>query len=212
MTQSRNGYLWLGTEKGLARFDGLRSSTFDDNNTPGLNGSQISCLFEDSRGNLWIGTKTAGIVLVKDGRVESVPADKSFHAGPLKSACEDSSGSVWLYTEDGQLLHYHQGSVRVGNGGTNYPSNCRIIIAEKSGPVWMGTADGLFTTGNMNDYASAGPPRFKVRTVKPCGFSGRQRERWVLVSRRRTDPEMAQFHRGTGFRPVSVGRARHLRL
>jgi len=170
MTQARDGYLWLGTDKGLVRFDGIRFTTFDDNNTPGLNSSQIRSLFEDSRDNLWIGTKTAGIVLVKDGRVESVPADKTFHADPLKSACEDSSGSVWLYTADGQLLHYHQGSVEVGDAGTNYPSNCRSIIAEKSGPVWMGTYEGLFTTGTMPDYAKAGPPRLKVRAVNHVDF------------------------------------------
>jgi ligand-binding sensor domain-containing protein/signal transduction histidine kinase len=170
MTQARNGYLWLGTDKGLARFDGIRFTTFDDNNTPGLNSSQIRSLFDDSRDNLWIGTKTAGIVLVKDGRVESVPADKGFHAGQLKSACEDSSGSVWLYTQDGQLLHYHQGSVGVGDGGTNYPSNCRTIIAEKSGPVWMGTDQGLFTTGSLKDFALAGPPRLKVRAIKQVDF------------------------------------------
>jgi ligand-binding sensor domain-containing protein/signal transduction histidine kinase len=170
MTQSRNGYLWLGTEGGIARFDGLNSSTFNDNNTPGLKSSRISCLFEDSHGNLWIGTKNAGIVLVKDGRVESVPSDVGFHAGPLRSACEDSSGSVWLYTEDGQLLRYRDGSIGVGDGGTNRPSNCRVVIAEKSGPVWMGSADGLYTTGTMTNPAQAGPPRFKISSVNQVDY------------------------------------------
>ena len=170
MTQARDGYLWLGTDRGLVRFDGIRFKTFDDNNTPGLKSSQIRCLFEDSHDNLWIGTKAAGIVLVKNGRVESVPAEPSFQAGQLKSVCEDSSGSVWLYTSDGQLLHYHQGSLGVGDGGTNRPSNCRAIIAEKSGPVWMGTDYGLFTTGNMKNLASAGPPQLKVRSVNQVDF------------------------------------------
>ncbi len=170
MTQSRNGYLWLGTEGGISRFDGLNSSIFNDNNTPGLKSSQISCLFEDNDGNLWIGTKNAGIVLVKDGRVETVPSDAGFHAGPLRSACEDSSGSVWLYTDDGQLLHYHGGSISVGDGGTNRSSNCRVIIAEKSGPIWMGNANGLYTTGTMTNLALAGPPRFKVSSVNQVDY------------------------------------------
>jgi ligand-binding sensor domain-containing protein/signal transduction histidine kinase len=170
MTQDRNGYLWLGTDRGLVRFDGIRFSTFDDNNTPGLNSSQIRFLFDDSQGNLWIGTKTAGIVLVKNGRVEPIPPNDKFHAGPLKSACEDAGGAVWLYTQDGQLLLYHQGTGSIGDGGTNRPSNCRVIIAEKSGPVWVGTSYGLFTTGDITNLGSANPTRFKVRSINRVDF------------------------------------------
>lgn len=169
MTQTRDGYLWLGTERGLVRFDGIRFRTFDDNNTLGLNSSQIRCLFTDSEDNLWIGT-TAGIVLVKNGSVEAVPPDRNFHAEPLRSACEDASGSVWLYTTDGQLLHYHQGNVAIGDGGTNLLRSSRMIIAEKSGPVWLGRSDGLYTTGTVSNLAQTGPPRFKVRSINEVDY------------------------------------------
>src|SRR5882672_8478845 len=41
MTQTRDGYLWLGTLNGLVRFDGIRFTVFDENNTPGLKSSRI---------------------------------------------------------------------------------------------------------------------------------------------------------------------------
>ena len=59
MTQSRVGYLWLGTLYGLARFDGIQFKVFDENNTPALGTSRIVFLFEDSQTNLWIGTDNA---------------------------------------------------------------------------------------------------------------------------------------------------------
>src|SRR5436190_21720223 len=68
MTQTRDGYLWLGTINGLVRFDGIRFTVYDEYNTPGLASSPISSLFEDRKGNLWIGTDTAGVFLARDGQ------------------------------------------------------------------------------------------------------------------------------------------------
>jgi ligand-binding sensor domain-containing protein len=58
MTQTRDGYLWLGTINGLVRFDGIRFTVYDEYNTPGLASTPISSLYEDRKGNLWIGTDT----------------------------------------------------------------------------------------------------------------------------------------------------------
>ena len=61
VTQTRDGYLWLGTLYGVVRFDGVRFEVFNEGNTPGLNSSRIIKLFEDSQGGFWIGTDTGGI-------------------------------------------------------------------------------------------------------------------------------------------------------
>src|ERR1041385_6172639 len=81
MTQTRDGYLWLGTLNGLARFDGIRFTVFDESNTPGLNSGRIVRLFEDSQDNLWIGTETAGVVLVKDGRATTLDIGRGSREG-----------------------------------------------------------------------------------------------------------------------------------
>src|SRR5512135_3773392 len=53
--QTRDGYVWAGTYNGLARFDGVRFTVFDQNNTPALRNSRVTCLFEAPDGTLWIG-------------------------------------------------------------------------------------------------------------------------------------------------------------
>ena len=61
MTQTPDGYLWLATEEGLVRFDGVRFTVFDKENTPPLQADNILALLVDRSGNLWIGTNGGGL-------------------------------------------------------------------------------------------------------------------------------------------------------
>src|ERR1043166_7909786 len=56
IVQTQNGYIWIATEEGLARFDGVRFTVFDKQNTPELKSNDIRVLSADRQGALWIGT------------------------------------------------------------------------------------------------------------------------------------------------------------
>jgi len=139
MVQTRDGYLWLGTLNGLARFDGVHFTVFDESTTPTLSSIQIVKLFEDSRSNLWIGTESAGAMLVTNGRIYHLNFAQGGHTGHLVSVCEDSLGAVWLLTRDHQLARYWGGSVDVWN----VSGDGQAVIAEKGGPLWLGTSQEL---------------------------------------------------------------------
>src|SRR5580700_12171376 len=89
LTQTHDGYLWLGTLNGMVRFDGVRFTVFDESNTTNLPSSKITRLFEDSRSNLWVGTSTAGAALIARGRVEPLKIGRGLRQGNLVSICED---------------------------------------------------------------------------------------------------------------------------
>jgi signal transduction histidine kinase/ligand-binding sensor domain-containing protein len=135
MVQTRDGYLWLGTLNGLARFDGVHFTIFDESTTPKLSSIQIVKLFEDSQRNLWIGTESAGAMLVTNGQIFNLSLGRGPHNGHLISICEDSTGAVWLLTQDRALARYWRGKVDVWN----LSGDGRAVIAENSGPVWVGT-------------------------------------------------------------------------
>jgi len=143
LTQTRDGYLWVGTLAGLARFDGARFEVFDENNTPGLTSSQIRRLYEDRQGNLWIGTENGSVVTVNSGKLTSVDISQRGPPGRLMSICEDTNGAVILYTDNGVLARYRAGKVDVWVAGTGAPSTCYALAAEDSGLLWVGTDTSL---------------------------------------------------------------------
>jgi ligand-binding sensor domain-containing protein/signal transduction histidine kinase len=147
MVQTRDGHLWFGTLNGLVRFDGLRFTVFDENNTPGLDSSQIVGLFEDRAGNLWVGTQTAGVVLLRDGQASGVGIGRGSSDKRWAAACQDFQGAVWLYLADGQLWRTNHGRFTPFVFGLGRPSRCRTLIAEEGGPVWMGSDDRLAAIG-----------------------------------------------------------------
>ncbi len=139
ITQTRDGYLWLGTLNGIVRFDGVRFTVFDESNTPKLPSSQIFRLFEDSHSNLWVGFSRAGAARISQGRVEPLKIGQGRPKGHLVSICEDSTGAVWMMTEDGQLGRFAHGQMDIWN----LPDSGRSVIADKTGNVYIGTVGSL---------------------------------------------------------------------
>ncbi len=62
MVQTPDGYLWLGTQNGLVRFDGVNFKVFNEDNTSTIKNNRIIQLFVDRQGTLWIGTEQGGLL------------------------------------------------------------------------------------------------------------------------------------------------------
>lgn len=93
--QTRDGYLWIGTEEGLARFDGVRFTVFDSENTEALVEQNIRGLFEDRDGTLWIATPDY-LASMRDGRWSNIPLPEGY-AGPRHMAFHQSQdGTLWI--------------------------------------------------------------------------------------------------------------------
>src|SRR5579862_1438585 len=159
--QTRDGYLWLGTQHGLVRFDGIHFTVFDEGNTPGLSNDQIDCLFQDSHTNLWIGSDAGGVALARGGTIRNFPLGHGGPEGRLVSVCEDTNGAVWFYTADAHLARFQDGKMETLDFNFKSPAVCRMLVAEKSGLLWIGEDWGLFSfrPSNFN------PPAFVVGQV-----------------------------------------------
>ncbi len=102
--QSRDGYLWLGTRSGLARFDGVRFTIFNGGNTPEMQSPHVTSLFEDANGAIWIGHETGELTVYQDGKFHAVPVKADWHGGKIGAIIADPAGDIWLLNDFGELV------------------------------------------------------------------------------------------------------------
>jgi signal transduction histidine kinase/ligand-binding sensor domain-containing protein len=136
VVQTRDGYLWVGTYNGLARFDGVRFTVFDENNTPELHSSRITSLFETTNGTLWIGTESGDVSQCKDGRFTSVPVRANWNDGKIYAITADDAGDVWLMNEAGELARVRDGKVLSPPSGV--VAKVVSLVRGPVGAVWVG--------------------------------------------------------------------------
>jgi signal transduction histidine kinase len=108
ITQTHDGYLWLGTLNGLVRFDGNSFTPFNVNNTPGLPSDRIVFLFEDSHSNLWVGTENAGLCSIQNGVVRHFDTPG---VGRITYGFEEPAGAVWFYDAAGNVFSWRNGKL-----------------------------------------------------------------------------------------------------
>lgn len=110
IAQTPDGYLWCGTARGLARFDGVRFTVFNPANTPALGAGRIRQLLVDRRGTLWLTTSEGALIRFEDGTFTSFSPPPRVSSGrSFIRLAEDATGALWLTAEDGALLRFANG-------------------------------------------------------------------------------------------------------
>lgn len=155
MAEDGQGFLWVGTLGGLARWDGYRFRVYKaDAQRPGaLPDNYVQSLHGDPAGQLWVGTSAAGLLRHDAATDRFVPmpvggADGLSHVS-VRQIADDGAGGLWVVT-DGGLDHLDPATGRIERasapGGWAQAAGSQVwaVLRDRRGQVWLGSQAGLF--------------------------------------------------------------------
>ena len=151
--QDSKGFVWIGTQAGLQRYDGKRFTTYlsDVHDANALQSDWISCVFEDSKHRFWIGTDQGAPYLFHQANGKFYNFNLHLQNGAKKiigiwQFTEDNLGNIWLSAHDGfYKLNNSNNQFEPVNALLNIGSNALpgSITVDKEGNIWFATTEGV---------------------------------------------------------------------
>ncbi len=165
ITQDQQGYLWMGTNLGLIRYDGIIGKKYlTDSPSNDYNG--IEALYVDSQGDIWIGG-LSGLSIYNsdcDCLKKFTAIDYNISLTDINAITEDNNKNIWIGTQNGGLFRYDRESENITRFLHNPSDSINIIknnidhlLVDQNNNLWIGTKSNNFIT-------SSGLIRYNINT------------------------------------------------
>ncbi len=155
VVQTPDGYIWIGTRGGLARFDGVRFTVFTSATVPEIRQDYVWTLFVDREGTLWIGTYGGGLTRYRNGVFTTYGTEHGLSHPLVRSIHQGPDGALWVGTNAG-LNRFKDGRFTVYTTKDGLASDfVRAVHVDRRGVVWIATNEGLNRVVNSRIEAAS---------------------------------------------------------
>ncbi|MEM9593029.1 MAG: two-component regulator propeller domain-containing protein [Acidobacteriota bacterium] len=140
IAQTADGYLWIGTRAGLARFDGRSFTVLNRDNTPELLNQHVRSLAVDNEGTLWVGTNGNTLLAYRDRTFVTYGPETGLPGGPIISLLPGSGGDLWVGTYGAGLARLRDGRFEVFGRDRGLLSPVVVDMEhDGGGGLWLAT-------------------------------------------------------------------------
>jgi len=178
LAQTRDGYLWVGSDDGVARFDGVRFASVGLRE--GLRSGRVRVLLEDSSHALWIGTTGGGLTRRREGELMTLTVQEGLLADSILALAEDSHERIWVGTEGGLQMVEHDRPVPFESAAEFRGKPITMLFKDLEGVLWVGaTGAGVFRFVDGKFARVEGPSVAAFLLDPHCGLVDRHGRLWL---------------------------------
>ncbi len=144
MAQTQDGYIWLGTENGLVRFDGIDFDVISIENMQSIQTKSIVSLLVDKTGHLWIGTYGGGVARLEKDAAKTYTTQHGLLSNEVLHLFQSRDRTIWIGTRKGLYRYHEERLINVPLVGKN-DLPIGSICEDKIGRLWVGAkGNGLY--------------------------------------------------------------------
>jgi signal transduction histidine kinase/ligand-binding sensor domain-containing protein len=178
LAQTHDGYIWVGTDDGVARFDGARFVSVGLRE--GLRSGRVRVLLEDNSHALWIGTVGGGLTRYQDGNLTTLTLQDGLPADSILALANDNQGRIWAGTEAGLVVVENGRVVPFEAAGLFKGKAITMLFKDRRGTMWLGaTGAGVFRFVDGRFLQVEGPSVASLLQDPHCGLEDHSERLWI---------------------------------